>query len=89
MGDTHGVSILGAPILAHEGGWDEILLVVTPLAIIGLLLHLANKRVNAQLADDVGVEPVVDGTEESPPPDDSDDGRPTPTAAAESDDPKL
>ena len=36
--------------LAHQGGWDEILLVVTPLAIVGLLLYVANRRVNAQLA---------------------------------------
>lgn len=36
-------------ILGHQGGWDEILLVVGPLAIVGLLLWLANKRVAAQL----------------------------------------
>jgi len=37
------------PPLAHQGGWDEILLVVTPLAIIGLLLWLANRRISAQI----------------------------------------
>ena len=36
-------------IFAHQGGWDEILLVVGPLAVVGLLLWLANKRVSAQL----------------------------------------
>lgn len=36
-------------MLAHQGGWDEILLVVGPLALIGVLLWLANKRVAAQL----------------------------------------
>lgn len=36
--------------LAHQGGWDEILLVAAPLAIVGLLLYVANRRVNAQLA---------------------------------------
>ncbi len=35
--------------LAHQGGWDEILLVVGPLAVVGLLLWLANRRVTAQL----------------------------------------
>jgi FtsZ-interacting cell division protein ZipA len=35
--------------LAHQGGWDEVLLVVAPLALIGLLLYVANRRVNAQL----------------------------------------
>ena len=38
------------PMLAHQGGWDEALLVVGPLAVIGLLLWLANRRVTAQLA---------------------------------------
>ena len=41
-------------LLAHQGGWDELLLVLGPLLIVGLLLWLANKRVTAQLdqADD-------------------------------------
>ncbi len=37
------------PLFAHEGGWDEILLVVGPLAVIGLALWFANKRVTNQL----------------------------------------
>ena len=36
-------------LLAHQGGWDEILMVVGPLAVVGLLLWMANKRVEAQL----------------------------------------
>ncbi len=36
-------------LLAHQGGWDEILLVVGPLAVVAGLLWLANKRVSAQL----------------------------------------
>ena len=31
-------------LLAHQGGWDEILLVVGPIALLGGLLRLANKR---------------------------------------------
>ncbi|MEZ5228271.1 MAG: hypothetical protein R2710_16850 [Acidimicrobiales bacterium] len=38
------------PIIAHQGGWDEALLVGTPLVLIGLLLWIANRRVSAQLA---------------------------------------
>ncbi|MEM7337325.1 MAG: hypothetical protein AAF467_01690 [Actinomycetota bacterium] len=38
-----------ASILAHQGGWDEILLVVGPLLIVGLALWVANKRATAQL----------------------------------------
>lgn len=47
-------------LLAHQGGWDEILLVVGPLAVVGLLLWLANKRVAAQLSEseDVAVSTV-------------------------------
>ena len=37
------------PMVAHQGGWDEILLVVGPLAVIGGALWLANRRVSAQL----------------------------------------
>ncbi len=36
-------------ILGHQGGWDEILLVVGPLLVVGLLLWVANRRVSAQL----------------------------------------
>jgi hypothetical protein len=31
-------------ILAHQGGWDEMLLVVGPIAVIVFLLRLAKKR---------------------------------------------
>lgn len=34
-------------MLAHQGGWDEILLVLGPILIIAGLLHLAKKRVQA------------------------------------------
>jgi len=31
-------------VLAHQGGWDEILLVAAPLALLAGLLFLANRR---------------------------------------------
>ncbi|MEZ5266628.1 MAG: hypothetical protein R2755_33645 [Acidimicrobiales bacterium] len=37
-------------LLAHQGGWDEILMVAGPLLVVGGLLVLANKRAKAQLA---------------------------------------
>lgn len=40
-----------AEILAHQGGWDEILLVAAPLAVFGGALWLANRRANAKLAE--------------------------------------
>jgi hypothetical protein len=40
-----------ATILAHQGGWDEILLVVTPILLIVLALRLAKRRLDAAPAD--------------------------------------
>lgn len=37
-------------MLAHQGGWDEILLVLGPIAIIAGLLYLAKKRVKDKQA---------------------------------------
>ena len=34
-------------MIAHQGGWDEILLVLGPIAVIIGLLTLARKRVDA------------------------------------------
>lgn len=39
------------PLFAHQGGWDEILIVALPLLLIGSLLYVANKRVDAKLAE--------------------------------------
>lgn len=40
-----------ALVVAHQGGWDEVLLVAGPLALIGLLLWVANRRAVAQLQE--------------------------------------
>lgn len=37
-------------VLAHQGGWDEILMVAGPLLVFASVLYLANKRANAKLA---------------------------------------
>jgi hypothetical protein len=34
-----------AALLAHQGGWDEILLVVGPILVVAGLLALARRRV--------------------------------------------
>ena len=39
------------PVLAHQGGWDESLLVVGPLFVIGLALWLVNRRVSSRLSE--------------------------------------
>jgi hypothetical protein len=30
--------------LAHQGGWDEILMVLVPLVLVAMLLVVANRR---------------------------------------------
>lgn len=44
-----GRSIPGL-VLAHQGGWDEILLVAGPMALVVVLLWLAKRRVDRQAA---------------------------------------
>ncbi len=45
-------------VLAHQGGWDEVLLVATPIVIFVVLLRIANARAAHQegpsAADDHG-----------------------------------
>jgi hypothetical protein len=43
--------VLAAVILAHQGGWDEILLVAGPILVIVGLLTLAKRRVDANGPD--------------------------------------
>jgi hypothetical protein len=44
-----------ASLLAHQGGWDELLLVAAPVAVIALLLVLADRRAKRALdAEDGG-----------------------------------
>lgn len=44
--------------VAHNGGWDEIVLVAGPLIAFAAVLFLANRRANTKLAlrDAVGAE---------------------------------
>jgi hypothetical protein len=39
-------------MVAHQGGWDEIMLVGGPMVIIAGLLVLAKRRVDATVATD-------------------------------------
>ena len=34
----------GASVLAHQGGWDEMLMVIVPVAAFAALLYGANRR---------------------------------------------
>jgi|JI9StandDraft_1071089.scaffolds.fasta_scaffold195060_1 hypothetical protein len=47
----HLFSVVATPqLLAHQGGWDEMLMVVVPVGVFAALLYVANKRA-AKLAD--------------------------------------
>jgi hypothetical protein len=41
-----------SPLLAHQGGWDEVLLVGVPIVLIIALLAIAKRRVDAQVTAD-------------------------------------
>lgn len=38
-------------VVAHQGGWDEILFVLAPIALFALLLFMANRRAERALVD--------------------------------------
>ena len=42
-----------ALVLAHQGGWDEMLLVAAPVALFVFLLRLANQRAARARDDEV------------------------------------
>ena len=45
-----------ALLLAHQGGWDELLMVAVPVLVFGVLLRSANRRAQRQ-RDGVDGEP--------------------------------
>ena len=50
-------------ILAHQGGWDEILLVAGPIAVIVGLLVIVKKRLDRSMAlRDRQVDPLDQGS---------------------------
>jgi hypothetical protein len=38
-------------VLAHQGGWDELLFVLLPIALFAGLLAIANRRANRAEAE--------------------------------------
>lgn len=47
--DRRVSSAFAAIIVAHQGGWDEALMIGVPIVAIGALLWLAKRRVDRQL----------------------------------------
>ena len=52
--------ITAAAIVAHQGGWDEILLVAGPILLIAGLLTVAKRRVDRAAADQTVDQPAAD-----------------------------
>lgn len=59
-------------IVAHQGGWDEAVFVLVPIAIFAVLLALANRRAAAAMTNDPvhldapDVEPEPDAVNDDP-----------------------
>ena len=52
-------------VLAHQGGWDEILMVAGPLMVFAGVLFLANKRANEKLAAAAAADDEIDDEPEA------------------------
>jgi predicted MFS family arabinose efflux permease len=50
-------------VLAHQGGWDELLFVALPLGLFAFLLFVANRKAQSQL-DEEESEPDRDPDED-------------------------
>jgi hypothetical protein len=46
-----------ALLVAHQGGWDELLFVLLPIALFAVLLAVANRRATREQADREQPEP--------------------------------
>jgi hypothetical protein len=62
--NAHAAAGIPAAIVAHQGGWDEMLLVIGPIALVAGLLWLARRRVMKAQPD---THPSVEGPEGPPP----------------------
>ena len=54
-------------ILAHQGGWDEFLLVIGPLLLIAWLVSVAKKRADRTVSQDPTPAPASPLDESRPP----------------------
>ena len=54
-------------LLAHQGGWDEILMVVGPLALLWFLLRKAKSRADSMKPADPAPEAIKERDPPAPP----------------------
>jgi hypothetical protein len=52
--------LAAAALLAHQGGWDEMLMVAAPIALFALILRTANKRAEQRARDAAAPGPSAD-----------------------------
>lgn len=70
-----------AVVIAHQGGWDEILMVLAPVAIVAWLLRLAKRRVSRAEEAAAGDHPTGEvPADASPPSPDDVEHTPRPTS---------
>ena len=55
-------------IFAHQGGWDEMLMVAVPIGLFVALLALANRRAEAKAAEDARAADARSAADDDPPP---------------------
>jgi hypothetical protein len=51
-------------ILAHQGGWDEMLMVAGPIVLFALILRAANRRAERRAAELDGSGPEAEAIED-------------------------
>ena len=57
-------ALVVALVLAHQGGWDEMLFVLVPIAVFAWLLSLANRRAIREQAKRGDTDPDSDDDDE-------------------------
>jgi hypothetical protein len=58
--DSWSVRALIGVVIAHQGGWDEILFVLVPIGLFAGLLAIANRRATKAQAEQDESEPDLD-----------------------------
>ena len=74
--ETTAGAVSAALLLAHQGGWDEMLLVAGPIGVVVFLIRLARKRAEAIESERNGLPADLSHGDPSTGARDADAGRP-------------
>ncbi|MGI8757810.1 MAG: hypothetical protein ACR2K0_00710 [Acidimicrobiales bacterium] len=58
--------VLDDAVLAHQGGWDEVLFVALPMVVLAMLLWAARRRAEREATEEA--EAAGEGEDDRPPP---------------------